>query len=98
MKLRKALGKLIAAMNPYSNPACQKVQDVKNRMKAVGGRRRPSVEIDNYQGEWSFMGQPCKIKRALLIPYRYRVRNNKGKKSGVWATGHLLIGYVGADG
>ena len=96
--MRRALGKLINAMNPYSNPACEKVDDVKNRMKAVGNRRRRGVEIDNYQGEWSFMGQPCKIKRALLIPYRYQVRNNEGKKSRVWATGHLLIGYIGANG
>jgi hypothetical protein len=57
------------------------------------------VEIDNYQGgEWSFMGQPYKIKRALLIPYRYEVRNNKGEGSGVWAIGQLLIGYIGGDG
>jgi hypothetical protein len=56
------------------------------------------VEIDNYQGEWSFMGQPCKIKRALLIPYRYEVRDKDGKGSGVWATGRLLIGYTGANG
>jgi hypothetical protein len=57
------------------------------------------VEIDNYQGgEWSFMGQMYKIKRGLLIPYRYEVRNSNGAGSGVMANGKLLIGYTGANG
>jgi hypothetical protein len=57
------------------------------------------VEVDNYHGsEWSFMGQMCKISRALLIPYRYQVRNKEGQATGVWATGRLLIGYVGGNG
>jgi len=111
--MKKALGALINAMNPYSNPACQHVNDVADRMEA--GRPLPQgvaagdatlaqlvaqldVEIDNYQGEWSFMGQPYKIKRGLLIPYRYEVRNKDGEGSGVWAIGNLLIGYTGADG
>jgi hypothetical protein len=60
-----------------------------------------AVEIDNYQGgEWTFMGQMYKIKRALLIPYRYQVMGgeNSNKPSGVWASGNLLIGYTGANG
>jgi hypothetical protein len=58
-----------------------------------------AVQIDSYQGgEWSFMGQMYKIKRGLLIPYRYEVRNKDGVESGVWAIGNLLIGYTGADG
>jgi hypothetical protein len=57
------------------------------------------VEVDNYQGgEWSFMGQMYKIKRALLIPYRYEVQNKDGVGNGVWATGYLVVGYVGGDG
>jgi hypothetical protein len=114
--MEKALGALINAMNPYSNPACQDVTTVAGRMEAVVYRplRRAvqaanatdadrvaqlDVEIDNYQGgEWSFMGQMYKIKRSLLIPYRYEVRDRHGKESGVWATGYLLIGYTGANG
>ena len=56
------------------------------------------VAIDNYQGEWSFMGQIYKIKRALLIPYRYEVRNNHGQGSGVMAINNLLVGYTGGNG
>lgn len=57
------------------------------------------VEVDNYQGgEWSFMGQMYKIKRALMIPYRYEVQNKDGVGNGVWATGYLVVGYVGGDG
>jgi hypothetical protein len=60
-----------------------------------------AVEVDNYQGgEWIFMGQMYKIKRALFIPYRYQVLGGKDsdKPSGVWAIGNLLIGYTGANG
>jgi hypothetical protein len=56
------------------------------------------VEIDSYHGEWSFMGQIYKMRRALLIPYRYEVRNNEDVGSGVMAIGNLLIGYVGGNG
>ena len=112
----RVLGALISAMNPYSNPACQDVNSVADRMQAVVGRPLPQgvapsdatlahlvaqldVEIDNYQGgEWSFMGQMYKIKRGLLIPYRYEVRSRDGAGSGVMAIGNLLIGYTGANG
>jgi hypothetical protein len=111
--MRQALGPLISAMNPYSNPACQAVDDdVAGRMQPFGLPlpqgvaadglpalvARINVEIDNYHGEWSFMGQMYKIRRALLIPYRYEVRNSDGVASGVWAAGSLLIGYTGGNG
>lgn len=113
--MEHALGPLINAMNPYSNPACAHVDHVAGRMEAFGGRPLPEgiaaenitraqlvgqlgVEIDSYHGEWSFMGQIYKIRRALLIPYRYEVRNNEDVGSGVMAIGNLLIGYVGGNG
>jgi hypothetical protein len=115
--MHRALGALISAMNPYSNPLCEGVDGVADRMQAFIGRPVPEgegfaenrplarlvsqldVQIDNYQGgEWSFMGQMYKIKRSLLIPYRYEVRNRDGAGSGVMAIGNLLIGYTGADG
>jgi hypothetical protein len=112
--MRQALGALISAMNPYSNPACEAVaaNGVADRMQAFGlplpqgvaGDGLPAlvaqinVEIDNYHGEWSFMGRMYKIRRALLIPYRYEVRNGDGVASGVWAAGSLLIGYTGGNG
>lgn len=111
--MEHALGALINAMNPYSNPACAHVDAVAGRMEAFGGRPlregaervtraqlvgQLGVEIDNYHGEWSFMGQIYKIRRALLIPYRYEVRNSNDAQSGVMAIGNLLIGYVGGNG
>ena len=111
--MQSALGPLINAMNPYSNRLCTPVNDegVVDRMQPVVNRPLPEnpnfaqlvaqldVEIDNYQGgEWSFMGQMYKIKRSLLIPYRYEVRNRDGNGSGVMAIGRLLIGYTGANG
>jgi hypothetical protein len=113
--MKEALGVPINAMNPYSNPACEHVNQVVDRMEAPAANRslpqgvmantagafaaQLDVEIDNYQGgEWSFMGQMYKIKRGLLVPYRYEVRNSNGVGSGVWAVGKLLIGYIGANG
>ena len=109
--MEQTLGELINIMNPYSNPGCLAFNEGRRMQFAAGapgqevagdaaGRlRQIAVEIDNYQGgEWTFMGQMYKIKRALLIPYRYEVRNKDGVKSGVWATGNLLIGYTGANG
>ncbi|MBV8934599.1 MAG: hypothetical protein JO320_24495 [Alphaproteobacteria bacterium] len=112
--MEQALGALINAMNPYSNPTCDHIDQAAGRMQAVfAGVQLPQgtrsekaqpvaelgVQIDNYQGgEWSFMGQMYKIKRSLLVPYRYEVRNKDGKGSGVCAIGNLLIGYTGANG
>ena len=42
-----------------------------------------AVEIDNYQGgDWTFMGQMYKIKRALLIPYRYQLLGGEDAQCG----------------
>jgi len=111
--METALGKLINTLNPYSNPKCEPFGEIRRMQFAVGapgqgvaaddaGRlAQIAVEVDNYQGgEWTFMGQMYKIKRALLIPYRYQVLGGKDsdKPIGVWATGNLLIGYTGANG
>jgi hypothetical protein len=111
--MEQAFGKLINTLNPYSNPKCEPFDEVRRMQFAAGapgqgiavddaGRlAQIAVEIDNYQGgEWTFMGQMYKIKRALLIPYRYHVLGGKDgdKQTGIWATGNLLIGYTGANG
>jgi hypothetical protein len=111
--MEEALGKLINIMNPYSNPGCQPFHEGR-RMKfaasdpeqAVAGDpaeqlRQIALEMDNYGGgEWTFMGQMYKIKRALLIPYRYQLLGgvNRDVQTGVWPNGNLLIGYTGANG
>jgi hypothetical protein len=111
--MEAALGRLINTLNPYSNPNCEPFDD-KRRMQFAadapvtqmsgddfGRLAQIAVEIDNYQGgEWIFMGQMYKIKRALLIPYRYEVMGGKDndKPTRVWASGNLLIGYTGANG
>jgi hypothetical protein len=111
--METALGKLVNTLNPYSNPKCEPFVEKRRMQFAAGapgqgvaaddaGRlAQIAVEVDNYQGwEWTFMGQMYKIKRALLIPYRYQVLGGKDsdKPSGVWAIGNLLIGYTGANG
>jgi len=108
-----ALGRLINTLNPYSNPQCAPFNEDRRMQFAAGapgqgiagddaGRlAQIAVEIDNYQGgDWTFMGQMYKIKRALLIPYRYEVLGGQDRnmQTGIWATGNLLIGYTGANG
>lgn len=111
--METALGKLINTLNPYSNPKCEPFGEIRRMQFAVGapgqgvaaddaGRlAQIAVEVDNYQGgEWTFMGQMYKIKRALLIPYRYELLGgvNRDVQTGIWPTGNLLIGYTGANG
>jgi len=66
------------------------------------------LEIDNYKGEWSFRGGVEQIKRSLRITYRYPIlatdengdviyENGHPKKTGLYATEHLLIGYAGGN-
>jgi hypothetical protein len=112
-KMEQALGELINIMNPYSNPTCLAFEEVRRMQFAAGApaqgiaadldarRRQIALEIDNYGGgEWTFMGQMYKIKRALLIPYRYQLLGgvNRDQETGIWPTGNLLIGYTGANG
>ena len=111
--MEQALGTLINIMNPYSNPRCEPFDAGRSMQFAAGapgqgiagddaGRlAQIAVEIDNYQGgDWTFMGQMYKIKRALLIPYRYQLvgGENRDVATGIWPTGNLLIGYTGANG
>jgi hypothetical protein len=111
--MEQALGELINIMNPYSNPGCLEFHQNRRMQFAAGApieavaadaaerRRQIALEIDNYGGgEWTFMGQMYKIKRALLIPYRYQLLGgvNRDQGTGIWPTGNLLIGYTGANG
>ena len=61
------------------------------------------VEVDDYianytSGTWTFRGAPQTIKRALRVTYRYQLKDIDGKKTGFYATEHLLIGYAGGNG
>ena len=111
--MEQALGTLINIMNPYSNPRCEPFNANRRMQFAAGapgqgiagddaGRlAQIALEIDNYQGgDWTFMGQIYKIKRALLIPYRYHLLGGEERnvQTGIWPTGNLLIGYTGANG
>jgi len=111
--MEQALGELINIMNPYSNPGCLAFNEGRRMQFAAGAperviaadvqaqRTQIALEIDNYGGgEWAFMGQMYKIKRALLIPYRYELLGgvNRDVQTGIWPTGNLLIGYTGANG
>lgn len=90
------LGKLIHTLNPYS-------QDMDlNCMPTPGAPdvtvQNFQVEIDDYQGEWTFKNQMQKVERALRITYRYPLKDKDGNPNGLWATEHLLVGYAGGNG
>jgi hypothetical protein len=59
---------------------------------------RYEIEVDNYDGEWTFMGMSHRVTRALRIKYRFPLRDTDGNPTGVYATQYLLVGYAGGNG
>ena len=87
----RALGKLIFLLNPCTKGAPTAtighgLPDVPIDLDEV------SVEIDDYEGHWSFKEHEHRVKRAVRIQYRY-----KGDQ-GIFFTEHLLIGFLGSGG
>jgi hypothetical protein len=59
------------------------------------------VEVENYdhyEGQWMFKAQAYNIRRALLIPYRYPLKDQSGNENGLYATEYLLVGFAGVNG
>ena len=105
MALEQELGQLINILNPYSNPTgaagYPNPMEFRTNMPPAGPGQVTAqfeVEIDNYEGEWSFKGVTNKVSRALRITYRYPRVDANNNPNGVWATEHLLIGYAGGNG
>jgi hypothetical protein len=82
-------------------------QEIQAAAEAVAaGRDEPQIEnlarfhpeIQNYPGEWIFMGDAYRVTKAVRIPYRYPLRDKDGNLTGVFATLYLLIGYTGGNG
>lgn len=98
------LSRLIQIMNPYTNPKEGKTTKMEfghlaplSGADAAATGSDMNVEIDNYNGEWSFRGNIQQIKRSLRITYRYPILNAAGAETGLYATEHLLIGYAGGN-
>lgn len=103
------LGTLIRMCNPYGGGGPGTMHIGTGAPPSVEGLRdavappvedlgRFEVEVDNYDGEWLFMGNPHKVTRALRLQYRYPLRDADGDPTGVFAIQHLLIGYAGGNG
>ena len=94
------LGNAISAFASGSG-TLQTVTDCEKKLDADMPISDLDIRIDNdYQQEymsWTFRGQPYKVKRALLIKYRYEITRN-GVGTGVFATDHVLVGYAGGNG
>lgn len=95
--LEEDIGRLIVAMNPYTNGQ-EGTMDPHTFVAAAS--QTPSdmrdiwMEIDsNYPAAWSFKGQEQKINSALRIAYRY-MKMVGGEC--VWVTDYLLVGYEGS--
>jgi len=56
------------------------------------------LEVDNYEGAWTFKGATFRVTRAVRIVYRYPLRNARGAPNGLYATENLLVGYAGGNG
>jgi hypothetical protein len=109
MSLEQDLGTLIRMLNPYGGggPATMHFAPVAPPTAAtllgavappVGDLGQFQMEVDNYEGEWSFKGQTHRVTRAVRIPYRYPLRDASGNFTGLYATENLLIGYAGGNG
>jgi hypothetical protein len=86
-------------------PTAANLQAAELQEDAVDAQMYPidiEVEIDkDYRQEymnWTFRGRSYAIKRALLIPYRYELRDENNNPTGVFATEHVLVGYAGGNG
>ena len=103
--LPAALTAAAQAIQDYANhPNPNHLAAVNQAEDAVDAAMRPidiDVEVDNdYQQEymnWTFRGRPYAVKKAVLIKYRYELRNSAGP-TGIFATDHILIGFAGANG
>jgi hypothetical protein len=113
MAMELELGVLIYALNPYADTmhlsADMPPEDPKEIQGILQGReaeaqiknalvntRGISMEMETRQSEylsWQFKDLPRLVKRAVRLEYRHLY-----KKTGVWVTDHLLIGYEGSNG
>lgn len=112
MSMEQDLGTLIRKCSPYGGggpmtmhfgygdpPSREElIAAVGARDDAGGNLSRFHPEIQGYPGEWTFMGLPFRVTKALMIPYRYPLRDAQGVPTGVFATQRLLIGFTGGNG
>jgi len=66
--------------------------------EAAPDLRRFHLEVDNYEGAWTFKGATFTVTRAVRIVYRYPLRDATGVPNGLYATENLLVGYAGGNG
>ena len=101
MSIDEQLGRLIRLLNPYST-------DMKHGADTSTPAGQPAsseaesqgqfpVQVDNYEGEWTFKGGEYTVTKSLRITYRYPLYD-KDKNLICYATEHLLIGYAGGNG
>jgi hypothetical protein len=102
MSVEGDLGTLIRLLNPYTDGSAGTMH------LAPAGAAPPSsppavdptdlaqirLEVENHAGEWTFKANPQRVQRALRIEYRYPLKDVTGVPNGLFATQHLLIGYV----
>ena len=59
--------------------------------------RKIAVEVEsNYSEQWTFKGQPVRVKTAIRIPYQFEVKKNG--TSSYWQKETLIIGFAGDQG
>jgi hypothetical protein len=97
MSVECDLGTLIRMLNPYTNGGEGSMRFASAGGAATTDLTQVRLEVDDYEGHWTFKGQDQRIKKAVRIEYRYPAEGAAGE-AGVLATEYLLIGYVGAGG
>jgi hypothetical protein len=108
MSTAEDLGKLIMALNPYTNRGNSVSGTVTGDMdlyvdSPAAGKTAPDIsqieiEVDTaYPAEWEFKEEAQHINTAIRIRYRYPVKDSAGKVL-YYIDDYLLVGYEGTGG
>ncbi len=108
MSAAEDLGKLIFALNPYTNrenPASStETGDMDLYVDSpAAGKSAPDisqfeVEVDTaYPAKWEFKEEAQNINTAIRLRYRYPVKNSSGSVL-YYIDDYLLVGYEGSGG
>lgn len=107
MSMEEQLGKLIVALNPYSNVmhfgsagSSKNMAGARDAAASVGDNLQFELQVaDQYAETWQFKGEPQNVNKAVRIKYRWPVFDPENKSNILyWITDYLLIGFEGSGG
>jgi hypothetical protein len=111
MSMEEQLGRLIVALNPYTDAAVKimhfspvvasaNAAGALDAAASVNDTLNFDLEIgDQYAEMWGFKGEPQKINKAVRIKYRWpKIDPQNSNNILYWVTDYLLVGFEGSGG